>query len=224
MGSGAWIVNAGTKADPVVVASSGAVEGWPAWQAADGVTAFSEAQHEGWNAVVKCSGVTPNASSTPVVKDWKWDGVNGNNAVWVGSSAAGVRLFLKGPEDEWQAAVPYDSRATPPLPPLWSAGGGGITLLKNGTVTGYTGLISTAGRTSASPLVLRFSLVATPVRPLNLTKHFASRYAQLGGPASSEGGSIFRVGVLSWFRQAHHTCRGPTWGCIARAGSQTESS
>jgi hypothetical protein len=26
---------------------------------------------------------------------WNWDGINGNNAVWVGSTMGGLRLFLK---------------------------------------------------------------------------------------------------------------------------------
>ena len=31
---------------------------------------------------------------------WKWDGVNGNNALWLGSSGAGVRLFPKVSQSE----------------------------------------------------------------------------------------------------------------------------
>lgn len=30
---------------------------------------------------------------------WRWDGVNGDNALWLGSSKAGLRVFPKGDED-----------------------------------------------------------------------------------------------------------------------------
>ena len=40
--------------------------------------------------------------STPL--SWKWDGFNGNNNLWLGHVYAGLRLKLKGPEDQW--AIP----------------------------------------------------------------------------------------------------------------------
>ena len=224
-GAGGWVVNNGTAAHPMVVRSSGNlwVDNADAWMAADGDTAFKMAgsKAQGW---VSC---TPAAKETPctytplpgpqppavgpdVVKQWLWDGVNGNNAVWTGSSAGGIRLFPKGPEDEWQAAVPFDSRATPPLPTVWSnIGAGGITLYKNGSVVAFTGPIdvssssssnaksSAAGRSRAAgagagagaggspaPIVLQFSMLVTPVRPVDLKKHYSERYAQLGGPSN----------------------------------------
>ena len=118
-----------------------------------------------------------------VAVDWGWDGVNGNNAAWVGTSAAGVRLFLKGDEDEWQAAVPYDSTATPSIDALnWNNGGkGGVRLHQNGSLVAFTGArVMAAGEEQT----LRLSLLFTPVRPLDLPKHYAERYAQLGGPAN----------------------------------------
>lgn len=105
---------------------------------------------------------------------WKWDGVNQNNAIWVGSSRAGLRLRPRGHEPEWLAAVPLDSLQAPPTPASWSnSGAGGIELWPNGTLVTFTGV-----RAAGSQSYL-FSLLATPVRPVNLPAHFASRYAQI---------------------------------------------
>ena len=188
--SGAWIVNSGTPSANKVVASSGSASITnAAWKALDGDTKFVQ-DSEGWDAADRAPPApapgTPTPAPTPSSLDpivWHWDGMNGNNAVWVGSSAAGLRLFLKGDEDIWQAAVPFDSRTTPPNPPAWSNGGaGGIVLdRETGAVTAFTG---GRGLAVGEALTLRFSLMATPVRPLDLPKHFSERYAQLGGPAN----------------------------------------
>ena len=78
--------------------------------------------------------------------------------------------------------MPFDSRATPPLPKVWSnSGAGGISLFKNGSVTAFTGTLDISGR-KGRPIVLQFSMLVTPVRPLDLKKHYGERYAQLGGP------------------------------------------
>jgi hypothetical protein len=78
--------------------------------------------------------------SESVAAEWRWDGVNGNHALWLGSSRAGLRVFPKGEDDEWQAAVPFDSRSTPPTPEAWSNNGsGGIKVLPNGTASVFTG-------------------------------------------------------------------------------------
>jgi len=112
---GGWLVNNGTAARPSVLASSGnTTDTMPAWKAADGINDFTEALAHGWDACPspKSCGFVPLPGPMPpspppgdtVAKQWTWDGVNGNNAVWTGSSAAGIRLFPKGPEDEWQAS------------------------------------------------------------------------------------------------------------------------
>ena len=184
-----WVNNTGTAAKSAAVASSGGYETMLAWKAVDGVYAFNENTEAGWDAQPKpLPGGAPTrssdrssklSSSSGVAVDWAWDGVNGNNAVWTGSSAAGLRLFLKGAEPEWQAAVPFDSAQTPPIANLsWNNGGrGGITLYYNGTVKAYTGPI-TAAAGSGGKVELRFSVMATPVRPLDLAKHFKERYGQ----------------------------------------------
>eukprot|EP00927_Polykrikos_kofoidii_P061196 TRINITY_DN56063_c0_g1_i1.p1 TRINITY_DN56063_c0_g1~~TRINITY_DN56063_c0_g1_i1.p1 ORF type:complete len:1048 (-),score=123.99 TRINITY_DN56063_c0_g1_i1:122-3043(-) len=116
-----------------------------------------------------------NASSSPAL--WKWDGVNHNSGVWIGSSKVGLRIYAKGDDPLWQAMVPLDSDVSPPTPESWSNGGrGGIRVLSNGTVEVFTG-VRPAGTSTHF-----FSLLATPVRPLDLPKHFNERYAQISKP------------------------------------------
>ena len=77
------------------------------------------------------------------VKDaitWKWDGVNGNNCVWLGSTKAGLRVYLKGDDPLWQAGVPFDSTQSPTPPTSWSnSGAGGVQVHGNGTVVAFSG-------------------------------------------------------------------------------------
>ena len=113
-------------------------------------------------------------------RDWRWDGVNGNNGCWLGSTTGGFLLKAKGADPLWQASVPYDSRQAPPAPTAWAnAGQGGIRVSRAGVVTAYTGLLPAAGGGVAS---LQASLLITPVHNLNLTHHFSLRYAQLDAP------------------------------------------
>ena len=60
----------------------------------------------------------------------------------------------------------------------------------NGTAVVFSGARSLAAGES---IVFRFSLMVTPTRPLNLTKHYSERYFQAGGPvdyaAVAEGGA-----------------------------------
>eukprot|EP00929_Paragymnodinium_shiwhaense_P051684 TRINITY_DN25968_c0_g1_i2.p1 TRINITY_DN25968_c0_g1~~TRINITY_DN25968_c0_g1_i2.p1 ORF type:complete len:917 (-),score=130.85 TRINITY_DN25968_c0_g1_i2:263-2962(-) len=177
-----WLQNHGSAAKPMIVASSGSrSKKNPAWMVADGILTFKLGE-AGWDASdmpLLPAGLLRGGGEALVIADWKWDGVNGNNAVWVGSSAAGLRLFPRGADPFWQAAVPYDSKASPPPPQEWANHEkGGIRLFQNGTVQAYTGLAAPGAKT------LRFSIVPTPVRPLNLTKHYQERYAQLGGGAN----------------------------------------
>jgi hypothetical protein len=66
--------------------------------------------------------------------------------------------------------VPFDSRLTPPNPPSWSNNGsGGVRVLRNGTVSVFTGertahTVHTEGSTESTSVVYRFSLMITPTR------------------------------------------------------------
>eukprot|EP00747_Dinoflagellata_sp_TGD_P078072 gnl/TRDRNA2_/TRDRNA2_159884_c2_seq1.p1 gnl/TRDRNA2_/TRDRNA2_159884_c2~~gnl/TRDRNA2_/TRDRNA2_159884_c2_seq1.p1 ORF type:complete len:516 (-),score=82.86 gnl/TRDRNA2_/TRDRNA2_159884_c2_seq1:57-1496(-) len=74
----------------------------------------------------------------------------------------------------WQAGVPNDSDRAPEAPASWdNRGAGGIQVWKNGTVAVFT------GQRPAGSTTYRFSVMATPVRPLDLPKHFRERYVQV---------------------------------------------
>jgi hypothetical protein len=116
-------------------------------------------------------------------------------------------VFPKGNSDEWQAAVPFDSQATPPTPEEWSNNGnGGIRVSVSSSSASTT---TTAAATTVSvftgernvsagqSLQFRFSLMITPTRPLNLTKHWGERHYQAAGPANytaiADGGATILV-------------------------------
>ena len=126
--------------------------------------------------------VAPSNSTT-----WRWDGMpasgNGDNAVWIGSTSAGLRLYVKGDDPLWQAGVPFDSRATPQPPVSWyNNGTGGVTVESSGKVVAFSG---THTLTPGDTMSFAWSLLVTPVRPFNLSAHFQERWAQLGGPGGN---------------------------------------
>ena len=124
--------------------------------------------------------------SAPAV-EWRWDGVNGDNGVWVGSTTGGALLKLKGDDPLWQASVPYDNNVAPPAPAAWSnSGAGGLRLSRDGVAEGFSGAFA-VGAAPGSPNATRTfkaSLLVSPVHNLNLTRHYSLRYAQLGGPSN----------------------------------------
>ena len=132
-------------------------------------------------------------------RTWAWDGVNGNNGAWMGSTTGGFLLKLKGDDPLWQASVPFDDKSAPAPPPNWYNGGkGGILLDKNGTFIGFSGDVP-----FSSPLSWRASFLITPVHNLNLTRHWELRYAQLGGPANytflaENGASVVNMHQVSF--------------------------
>lgn len=71
--------------------------------------------------------------------------------------------------------MPFDSLATPDISGLnWNNDGkGGVRLYRNGTVVASTGDLNVPRGKSTT---LYFSVMFTPVRPLNLSKHFGERY------------------------------------------------
>ena len=57
--------------------------------------------------------------SAPTI--WHWDGINGNNGAWIGSSRSGLRIYPKSDDPAWQAGVPNDSKVAPSTPESWSS-------------------------------------------------------------------------------------------------------
>lgn len=178
--SGAWRENHYGRTVVVANSSGAATSAMPATQAVDGVYTFNIARHLGWDAALAPPtadpAVGPALAEPELLTDWVWDGINAGSAAWVGTSAAGLRLRLRGDPDEWQASAQYDSHASPPNDevPWNNRGRGGIRLYRNGTLVAHTGVLPASGSTTT---VLRCSLMLTPTRPLDLARHFGQRTA-----------------------------------------------
>jgi hypothetical protein len=184
---GGYIVNNGTKEESLVVSSSGdGTPENPAWQSVDGKVRYKSFAY-GYDAVNRRDLPSPPQPRPPSPSNstvWRWDGMpasgNGDNAVWIGSTAAGLRLFLKGDDPLWQAGVPFDSRATPEPPVSWyNNGSGGVEVDNKGSVVAFSGVHLLP---ASQPVSFAWSILVTPVRPFNLSAHFQERWAQLGAP------------------------------------------
>ena len=183
---GVYMLNMGTRDSSLVVSSSGdGTPNNPAWQSVDGLIRYKSFAY-GYDAVLRADLPDPPqpVASPSNSTTWKWNGMpssgNGDNAVWVGSTSAGLRLYVKGDDPLWQAGVPFDSRASPQPPDSWyNNGTGGLTVDSTGTVIAFSG-----GHVLEPGHAISFawSLLVTPVRPFNLSAHFQDRWAQLGAP------------------------------------------
>ena len=163
------------------MASSGSSDGGNQdWKAVDGNYNFN-VYTAGWDAADASPPNPPPSPTNATAIDWKWDGVNGNNNLWVGSTTGGLRLSLKGDDPLWQAGVPYDSGSSPKPPPSWANNEGGMTLFPNATMLAYSGAFALKQGQSVSFL---FSIMTTPVKPLDWQRHWTHRWTQLGGAAN----------------------------------------
>jgi hypothetical protein len=175
---GKYAQNNGSASASLIVGSSGSNAGGP-WMAVDGnySTVWDAALEPGPQDEPR-----PPAPPGPGIASWKWDGQSGNNGVWVGNTKAGVRLNLKGEDPLWWAGSPYPNASSPQPPESWANGKlGGMTAFQNGTTIAFTGPRSMAAGETISYV---FSLLITPVRPVNRTAQFRDRWAQLMGPAN----------------------------------------
>ena len=185
---GVFMLNTGTKEKSLVVSSSGdGTPQNPAWQAVDGLIRYKDFKY-GYDAVLRSD--LPDPPDPPHTQQdsttWNWEGMtsgtsgNGDNAVWLGSTAGGLRMYLKGEDPLWQAGVPFDSRASPEPPESWyNNKTGGILVSNKGTAVAFSGARSLA---AGSQMSFQFSILATPVRPFDFKAHFKDRWAQLGSP------------------------------------------
>lgn len=221
----AFAVNAGTAKSSLVIGSSGGdTPENPGWKAVDGKLIYVDYK-EGWDAgMVAGPPDAPHPPAPPLAynKTWTWDGKNGNNAVWFGSTKAGVRLGelclcfclscspyssfllcplgrtsaeLKGEDPLWWAGSPYDSGSSPEPPESWAnSKQGGIQAFANGTAVAFSGPRAMAAGQSISYV---FSIMVTPVRPFDIKERFQERWAQLGGPTNYSQLSAAGVTVVN---------------------------
>jgi hypothetical protein len=119
---------------------------------------------------------------------WPWQNYSQNpgrrNGLWLGRPSAGMRLKYKGKSAAWDSPIQLPS--TPPEG--WSncndsgSCAGVISVKSEGesvTVLTQTGTLSLAAN---EVVVLRVDLIATPFHPIDVTRHFNTRYLQLNLP------------------------------------------
>lgn len=103
---------------------------------------------------------------------WKWDISRANNMVWLGDWNAGLQLKLKNTEDTWDI---YDLRSKG-LPASWdNSGRGGCTVLEEGERVVVRAFSGPRTLKTGEEILFRFSLLITPVKPLD-PAHFSQRY------------------------------------------------
>jgi hypothetical protein len=112
------------------------------------------------------------ACRTPTNYTWHWTGPY--NSFWVGNAQAGLHVRLLGSSYEG----PMQNLYHPAPPPSWfNAGKGGVTITNgpNGEVLAeiFTGPFELK---AGEKRVFDFSLLVTPVKPLDTAAHFRERY------------------------------------------------
>ncbi len=105
--------------------------------------------------------------------DYRWDEQYANNFLWVGNVYAGLSLKLKHNEDVWEL---YNFKKQG-VPASWANGGnGGVRLEKTGgnpTIHAFTGGFTLK---AGMPVLFRFSLLITPLKPIDTDMHWQHRY------------------------------------------------
>jgi hypothetical protein len=115
---------------------------------------------------------------------WKWNIDRANHRVWIGDVNAGLHCKLKGPVDTWEL---YNLKSSG-LPESWHNGGqGGCEMVEEGAEVVLLSASSGARRLQpGQELLLRFGLMATPVKTLN-PAHWNWRYWHAYSPVEEVG-------------------------------------
>ena len=113
----------------------------------------------------------------PATWEWHWDQKKHQDSVWIGDWNAGVQCKLKGPDYRRPLVVHNYQRQPLLLPDAWhNDGRGGMRLEER---DGAFVLSAFGGpRTLAAGQSLRFDfdLIITPVKPLDFSEHWRTRY------------------------------------------------
>ena len=117
--------------------------------------------------------------------DWTWDMQQGNNRLWFGRVEAGVYVYPRGDGPDWEN--PDYSKDYPTLPFIPESWGGVGARNATKTATGASvkgGVFATTSgpRTLAAgeSVTFQFDMAFTPSKPLDLKRHWESRYLQIG--------------------------------------------
>jgi len=105
---------------------------------------------------------------TPASFSWAW--TTPHDSLWLGSAQAGLHCELRGASYNGPLLALYN----PSPPPTW--GGGGVTVTNSGTGTLFRATSGARALTANIPVVFEFSLLITPVKPLDTALQFGDRY------------------------------------------------
>lgn len=141
-------------------------------------------------------GLGQKGNRRPEKIDWKWDVTNHHEGVWLGSINKGLQYVLRDKNYERPLNTNF-YQSKPLVVPSWDNDGkGGITISSNTNATlasNYTG----PGRLNKGD-TLDFSIrfLITPFKPLEVGKHFNTRFVHKYVPVDSVaewGGTVVNV-------------------------------
>ena len=128
----------------------------------------------------------------PKVHHWNWEGPY--DSYWVGNAKAGLHVEFRGGTYHGPLLKDYK---TEPTPSWYNQGKGSVSV--NSTSQNEAQVITSTGNFELNETGKSFelSLLITPVRPLNTSKHFSERYFQANPKgfekAASEGANIANI-------------------------------
>lgn len=102
----------------------------------------------------------------PVYHKWNWKGPW--DSYWIGGDKSGVHVEFRG--GSYHGPLINDYKPDPT--PIWSNDGKGSVIVQDTKIVVETG----KNTLSSEPIDFEFSLLVTPVKPVNSAKHFAERY------------------------------------------------
>lgn len=125
-------------------------------------------------------GMGREGGEAPAEWRYRWRKDRTNNFLWAGGPKGGLHLKLKHTQDVWELYTYEDVG----LPESWDNGGRGgcrVTREKSGLrVTAFTG---SRALQEGESVVFRFSLLSSPLFPLNSDAHWRDRYDHPGEKA-----------------------------------------
>ena len=120
---------------------------------------------------------------------WPWQGYGGvdkRSSAWLGTPDAGLRVKLKGQDDSWNSPVELPTVAAKAWgncrPGAKKNCSGAIEVVEDGDAIVFRASTGTMTLASGQALPFSFDMLATPLKTLNTTQHFDTRYYHFGGP------------------------------------------
>ncbi len=144
------------------------------------------------HAATYLMGMDHRGGTRPKEWSWKWNINRANNTVWIGAVNAGLMCKLKGPKDVWEIL----DLKTSGIPESWNNGGrGGCEITEHTQHVLLRAFTGERDFQAGEELELRFSLLVTPVKPLD-ADHWRQRYFHIYAPpeeAKAKGATIINL-------------------------------